>query len=640
MEVGMKLIHADFEVLKRKVSFDEVTRKLYGEAMTQADMIAAADFPALPIEEGDYVKKVDDQYTDEYLKILQVYDDTTWLFERAFRKLAFAYKMTGERKYLDKYEEAIDKCLRNPRWGPKGNEYDHCSSRTLRALCVSLTWLGDDLAADKTEKICARMKEEVLGFEYKYRRMGDDYPIGPNDHQSKDLSGAACGAWFLMAREPAMKVYFDRFVSLFRDKLIEETIAEDGGWPDGWSFVLYALMDMIALFEVIEDGTGADLTCHPRMQRTCDFFLNAMWQHECNIPDEEVLQPKYAFCHGVFWMAATYRRKDMQFVAKNALLQGQVDFDFCDYAFICYDESLEAQELCQGGASFTRSVGWGRLGWGTNTESIYLWLKSGAADAFCRNNQNGLVLTAFGRQLFSEVTLPKVGYRKLWKCVYEEGLWTTKCATALLVNGQNQLKNRYGEDWGPIMKFHNPNREKWGDEDAWWFDFEAPKAPFGRIAEAENTDGTAMLVGRADRCHGDLLTGYTRTCIMTRDGLIVIVDTLIPTDKAKDFQFRANTGYAFYLKDNDRAAITAGEVHSDILFIYKGDYTVSVDKWAFNPGPGNYLTGDFKLQGGKARLITVLHPYCDGKEHTLTAGLQKEWLEVRFDDKSYKFEVG
>lgn len=636
----MKLIHADFDALRKKITFNTVTQKLYSEAMEQVDKILADDFPSSPIEDGSYVKKVNDHYTGEYLKVLQEYDVTSWLYERAFRKLAFAYMMTGERKYLDKYELAIDKCLQNPYWGPKGNEYDHCSSRMLRSLCVSLTWLGDALSGERFNKICDRMKIEVRGFEKKYSRMGDDYPIGPNDHQSKDLSGSGSAAWFLMAREPAeQKPYFGRFVYLFREKLIEETIGEDGGWPDGWTCTLYALMDMIAFFEVIEDATGENLTAHPRMQRTCDFFICAMSQHKCNTANG-VIQPKYAYCHGPFWMAAAYRRKDLQFIAIDSLMQGRVDYDYCDYAFICYDETLEAQEFCGDGAMFARSVGWGRLGWGTNTGSVYLWLKSGPADAFCRNNQNGILLTAYGRQLFSDVSLPpKTGYQALWKCVYEDGLWTTKCASAILVNGQNQLKNRYGEDWGPIMKFHNPNRQKWGDEDAWWFDFEAPKAPLGRITGTKIADGAATLAGRADKCHGDLLQGYSRCCTMTRDGLIIIVDTLLPTDKASSFQFRANTAYKFYIKDKDRAAITAGDVSSDVLFLYDGDYSVSVDEWAFNPASGNYLTGDFKLKGNKAQLITLLRPYCDGKEHALDARLADRLLSVSFDSKLYEFDL-
>lgn len=637
----MKLFQVDFEALKKKIPVNAVTRKLYSEAMAQADGILALDFPSGPIKEDNSVKKVKDRYTGEYLKVLQEFDATSWLYERAFRKLAFAYKMTGEKKYLAKYEEAVDRCLQNPYWGPKGSEYDHCSSRILRALSVSLTWLGNAPGAERTEKICDRLKTEVIGFERKYRRMGEDYPIGPNDHQSKDLSGAGCAAWFLTARgHEGMKPYFERFVSLFRDKLTEETIGEDGGWPDGWVCVLYALMDMIAFLEVIEAATGVNLANHPRLQRTYDFFIGAMSQHRCDKTVEGVEQPRYAYCHVPFWMAAAYRRKDVQFVAMNSILLGQVDFDFCDYAFICCDETLEAQEFCQGGVLFTRSVGWGRLGWGTNTESVYLWLKSGTADAFCRNNQNGILVTAYGRQLFSDVVLPPgAGYEALWKCVYEDGLWTTRCATALLVNGQNQLKNRYGEDWGPIMKFHSPNRKKWGDEDAWWFDLEEPKAALGRITGARDDGETSTLAGRADRCYGDLLEGYTRACTMTRDGLILIVDTLLPTEKAKDFQFRANTGYAFYIKDKNRAAIRAGEVCSDILFLYDGDYSVSVDKWAFHPGNGNYLTGDFKLYGKKAQLITVLHPCCDGKEHTLDARLEGEVLLADFDGRSYKFDL-
>lgn len=635
----MKLLHADFEALRKKISLDEVAQKLYKEAISQADGINTADFPEGPIKEHCYVKKIDNLYTDEYLGVLQEYDDTSWLYERAFRKLSFAYKMTGEKKYLDKFLTALDRCLQNPFWGPKNSEYDHCSSRILRSLCVSLTWLRDVLPKDRTYGIRARMKKEVMGFYEKYRRMGDDYPIGPNDHQSKDLAGSGCAAWFLLEDEPEMKSYFDRFSFLFCEKLIGETISEDGGWPDGWACVLYALMDVIAFLEVMEEATGEDLTRSVRMQRTCDFFLGSVWQHKCGIPGEIVEQPRYAYIHTVFWMASKYGRKDLQFIAKSAVLQGLIDLDYSDYAFICYDETLKAEEYAAGGVTFTRSVGWGRLGWGTNTDSIYLWLKSGPADAFCRNNQNGLLLTAFGRQLFTEVTLQHVGYRKLWRCVYEEGLWTTKCATAILVNGQNQIRNRYGEDWGPIMRFHNPNRPKWGDEDAWWFDFEEPKAPIGRIVGARDEGDWAMLAGRSDRCFGDLLNGYTRTCIMTLDGLIVIVDTLIPGAKAMDFQFRANTGYEFVVRDRDRAAIIAREVRSDILFLYDGDYEISVGKWAFNPGPGNYLTGNFKLQGGKARLITVLHPYRGDTDHSLDAKLIGDNLEVFFDDKTRVFDL-
>jgi len=635
----MNLIMPDFEQLKKKINYDEVTRKLYDAAIAYADMTVMAEFPSEPIKEHGYIKKIDGRYTDKYLGILQEYDLTSWLYERAFRNLAFAYKMTGNRKYLDKFEEAIDRCLLNPWWGPENSEYDHCSSRILRSLYVSLSWLGSDLSRDHMERITKRMKKEVIGFEEKYSRMGDDYPIGPNDHQSKDLSGAGCAAWFLSKNDPAMKLKLQRFVSLFSDKLIDETIGDDGGWPDGCMCVLYALMDAISFIEVIKESTGKDLTQHPKLKRTCDFFIGTIPLHNRSVGEEKT-PVIYPYIHAMFWMASMYRREDIQFVARNAVISGMADLDFSAYAFICYDETLKAQEYSGNGVLFTKSVGWGRLGWGNNADSVYLWLKSGPADAFCRNNQNGILLTAFGRQLFSDVTLPKVGYQKLWKCVYEEGLWTTKCATALLVNGHNQKRNRYGEDWGPIMKFHNPNREKWGDEDAWWFDFEEPKAPLGRIAGGWCDDNTAVIKGRADRCYGDLLSGYTRTCIMTRDGLIIIVDLIIPNENTKDFQFRANSSYTFSVKDKSRAAIFAREVRSDILFLYNGDFNISAGEWPFNPGTGSYLTGDFKVKDDeKARLITILKPYRDNNEHALNAWIDRDYLTVVFDNDEHKFDL-
>ena len=635
----MELLTADFENLKKKISYDEITQKLFKEAIANADIFAMMDFPSQPILERSYIKKMHERYTDEYLNILQEYDSTSWLYERAFRNLAFAYKMTGQRKYLDKFEQAIDRCLVNPFWGPKNSEYDHCSSRILRSLCVSLTWLGDDLSSDSMDRITERMRKEVLGFVNKYSRMGDDYPIGPNDHQSKDLSGAGCAAWFLSRRDKSMNAWLQRFISLFSDKLIDETIGEDGGWPDGWSCVLYALMDAISFIEVIRKSTGKNIAQHPKMKHTCDFFIGAVPLHKYRGAEQETTPSIFPYIHAMFWMAGVYKRKDIQYVAKNAVMSGLADLDFCAYAFICYDETLKAQEYSGDGVLFTKSVGWGRLGWGTNTESVYLWLKSGAVDAFCRNNQNGLLVTAFGRQLFSDVTLRNVGYRKLWNCVYDDGLWTTKCSTALLINGQNQLRNRYGEDWSPIIKFHTPNREKWGDEDAWWFDFEEPKAPLGRITGAWCDDRTAIIKGRADRCYGDLLSGYTRTCIMARDGLIVIIDSLIPNKNTKDFQFRANSAYTFSVKDNCRAAISAEDVNSDILFLYDGDFEISVGKWPFNPDYGSYLTGDFKIKGDKAQLITILKPYKDNEEHMLKAWLDGNCLSVSFDSELVQLKL-
>ncbi|NLY18470.1 MAG: hypothetical protein GX045_05895 [Clostridiaceae bacterium] len=189
------------------------------------------------------------------------------------------------------------------------------------------------------------------------------------------------------------------------------------------------------------------------------------------------------------------------------------------------------------------------------------------------------------------------------------------------------------------MKFHNPNREKWGDEDAWWFDFEEPKAPLGRIVGGWSDDSTAVLKGRADKCYGNLLSGYTRTCIMTRDGLVIIIDSTIPNENTIDFQFRANSPYTFSVKDGSRAAVTAGEVKSDILFLYDGDYKISVDRWPFKPDEGSYLTGDFKIKGKKAQLITILKPYRDDREHILNAWVKGNCLTVTFDNDVHKFDL-
>jgi hypothetical protein len=623
----VKLIQADFSAVKSKAEADPIAQKLVREALSQADELAAAEFPSAPIRQRDYAKRIDGHYSETYLEILQEYDRTSWLYDRAFRKLAFAYKLTGDSRYLAKFEQALHRCVLNETWGPKGNEYDHCSSRILRSLSISLTWLERSVSSESLGVITERMKREVQGFYKKYERMNDDYPLGPNDHQSKDLSGAGCAAWYLMKRDPSLKRCLDRFIFLFQNKLLEETIEKDGGWPDGWACVLYALMDAAPFLEVIEDCTGVDLTRETRLRNTCDFFIVGLPLHT----EEAENQALYRYAHTVFWLAAAYQRRDIQFIAER-MVHTPVKRDFNEYAVIYYDEKLKAEEFAGGGMIMTRSVGWGRLGWGTNTDQVYLWLKSGPTDAFCRNNQNGIYLTAFGRKLLHDVTLAGVSYRTLWKCVYEEGLWTTKCANALLVNGQNQIRNRYGEDWGPIMKFHQPNRNKWGDDDAWWFDYEAPKAALGRLVGASGGDDTASVSGRADRCYGDLLSGYTRTCLMTKDGIVVIADRLVPTEQARNFQFRLNTPYRFCITAANRAAVIAEEVRSDIVILYDGDFTLSVQEWPFDPNRGQYLTADFPLQGHgePVQLVTVMRPCRSTPEQQFSAALHGDRLVVRY----------
>lgn len=64
------------------------------------------------------------------------------------------------------------------------------------------------------------------------------------------------------------------------------------------------------------------------MQRACDFFITPSSQHNCYINNEDVKQPQYSYCYGIFGLLTSHNRKDLQFLAKQAILKGQVDYDF------------------------------------------------------------------------------------------------------------------------------------------------------------------------------------------------------------------------------------------------------------------------------------------------------------------------
>jgi len=595
----MDIFKPDFKEMQEKISADAMSSDLYQRAISYADKTLDVELPDKPFTVFSDPCMKDGRFTPEFLVHLQVYDEVSWLFERAFTALAFAYKMTGNHVYLEKWLQCVDSCFLNSVWGPDASKYDHCSSRLCRALSISAAWLENDIPEEVHERIDLRLGIEVDGFIDTYARSGDMYPLGPNDHQSKSVAGAGTAALYLSERGfKDRKADMDRLVFLF-EKLLPETVTPEGGWIDGYDFYYYAMMDCVFFLDLLKVFTGRDLIFHPGMREAAVHSLYALGTHS----DINVTSP-YVF----FWLQDRYEIPAVN-VAEHMLSQGTFEDQHAPYAFMFYQTEPVPTPLADS-AHVAMDFGLGRLGKGYNNKSVYLWMRSGPAEAFCRNNQNGLLLTAYGKRiLYNTVMVKKVGYVKLWDIVYEHGLWLTGKSTSLMVNGQDQLKNRYGEDWEPIKKFHKPGRPKWDDDTMWWFDYEEPKEALGRFIGASDTGNAQFMSASADKVFGTAVSRYTRHCAMLDQNLIVIVDCLQAESGAEIISFRGNTPCKFS-QTNGQIDINAdNEAYAAISFAATSDLEITCGIWEFQPDTGGYFTAEFGAKQGLNILITTIQ--CD-----------------------------
>jgi len=634
----MDIFKLDFNELKKKINADPMASDMYQRAISYADSALEFELPDEPVQDTyDGPCKVDGRFSLDWIEQLYKFDKVSWLFERSFTALAFAYKMTGKTSYLDKWIACVDSCFINPAWGPKvpylSGKYDHCSSRLSRALPIATAWLQNDLTDEILDRIDERLGIEIDGFIETYARSGDLYPLGPNDHQSKAIAGAGMSALYLTGRgSKGREADLERLIYLF-EKLLPETVTPEGGWIDGYDFYYYAMMDCVFFLDTLKAHTGQDLIFYPGMREAAQHSLYGLGAHK-----GFAASSPYVF----FWTADRYNMPEALRVPEYMLKHGTFEDMHAPYAFIFYNPDLPVEHLKKT-VNIAQDFGLGRIGRGFGDDGVYLWMKSGPAEAFCRNNQNGIQLSAFGKRLLYNTVLQPGDPSRLWDTVFKYGLWLTGKSNSIIVNGQDQLKNLYGEDWEPIKKFHKPGRPKWDDDTMWWFDYEEPKESFGRFIGASDTGDAQFMSASADTVFGPEISRYTRHCAVLGQNLIVIADCLQAEDGAETIAFRGNTPCKITQNDGQIDLNADEEAYATLSFTATSDLEITNDVWEFQPETGGYFTAELKAKKGLNILITVIQcsksTIADQNKINLTEQNGKWQIKIIRDKDEYELSL-
>jgi len=607
----MDIFKPDFDAIKEKITKTSLAKELYKKANDGANELLDAELPTEPLEVYNERCMKDGKFTEEFLKHIQLYDIRSQFFGNAFSTLAFAYRMTGKKDYLDRWLACVDSCFLSDPWGPGACKYDHCSELLCRALSVSTGWLMDDLAPDMIKRIDTRLAKEVNGFIETYARAGDLYPLGPNGHQSRAIAGSGTAAVFLASRHSKYEPALERLIYLFK-KLLPETVTPEGGWLDGYDHFSGQIIDCIFFMEALKEHRGIDLTGSPGLKEAALHFVYAFSVQKGVIANIQVL----------FWLAKAYDIPEVLYIAERLTIDNDFYKNCAAIALLFYDPDQKSVSPPDR-VHIVKDFGLGRLGEGYDHDNVYLWMRSGPAEAFCRNNQNGILLTAYGTQLLGNTVLHNPGYVRGWEIVYKYGLYLTRNATALMINGQDQLKHRYGEDWEPIKKFHKPGRPKWDDDTMWWFDYEEPKEQYGQFIGGSDNGNIWKMSASADKVFGELVSAYTRHCALINKRLVVIVDHVKANTGVETIWFRGNSAKKVSVKETNVMIEAEDGVNARAAFAGTASIDVSAEVWEFQPEIGGYFTAKMEAQPGDNILVSVIWPGKETLSENVSVSLEK-----------------
>jgi hypothetical protein len=244
--------------------------------------------------------------------------------------LALQYRLTGDRRYLDRAVLEMREVCAWEDWGPK-----HFLDTAEMAYGVALgyTWLYDDLDAPDRALIETGLLNNALalapdsylegkGRSGQWRAMGEG--TAKNNWNFVCNSGLLAAAYALKHKEPDLaRVVEEGAVKSL--PLAMDSYKPDGAWPEGptyWSYGTAYLVGALALLE--ENGDAAGLADRPGFKDTLPFAVHVVGPTRVGYnfadggppPDSKLAVAAFS------WLAQRNNAEDMVAIARDRLARG------------------------------------------------------------------------------------------------------------------------------------------------------------------------------------------------------------------------------------------------------------------------------------------------------------------------------
>ena len=493
---------------------------------------------------------------------------------------AFAYVMTGQKRYADRAIQEIEALLDCPHWVEthvvrkgKLRTLDRVTARVAFVMAVAYDWLYDDLTPDQRERIrrdtaqkaivplLRAASEKRIGWLSWYRgnwAMGTYGQIGTAAlaflGEEKDAP-----KWLALATEHV------------RRGLAEG--GRDGGWGEGLQYYAAAWSPPCKFAYALKRVTegGENLFDHEFLRNTYQFPLYFL------MPDRKLFV-RFGNCsigpsasaYFLFFNATEHQNQYAQWMAGLGISEMWGTFRTI-YAFIAYDHRLDPKPPTNlPPAKHFRGVDWAvfRSGW-ESPDDVFFAFKGGTGDwDHIHGDFNSFTLYAYGSRL-----LVDLGYvHDVWGC-------RTEAHNTIRVNDKDQFPHTR-----PAGGARKPEH-------------------FCRISEFVHTEFYDHLIGDATTAYDpNDVEKATREVMYIRPDTFAIFDDVLTT-RPLDVDWSVHT-YGDLALNGDVITVTQDDAAVDIVVVQPQTFTHEI----LSKKNDTFIKIRRSDKETRSRFLTVLRP--------------------------------
>lgn len=261
---------------------------------------------------------------------------------------SLAYRLTGEKRYLEGAEKWINQTCAYPQW-ENPERPDLATGHTMMALGLAYDWLYDDLSPQTRATLKARMMSEGTHL---YQFVNQDARNYWNrswlqNHMWIAVSGMACVAMALFDEESSVIPWLERANDHFSTTM--SMLPSDGVNHEGVDYFFYGMESLFMYTYLSKTVLGADMFQTEFFQNVTDWLLYSFYPRESW--NENGYFHTFADCTGtgnvldqmVYLVANETGDKRAQWLAKE-LGEAGLTGNHSYLSLLWYDPSFEAEQ--------------------------------------------------------------------------------------------------------------------------------------------------------------------------------------------------------------------------------------------------------------------------------------------------------
>ncbi len=185
---------------------------------------------------------------------------------------AYAYRMTGQAKYLARAEANINTVCDFADWNAKKHFLD--VGEMAAGVALGYDWLYHDLSAATKAKVVDRINKYAF-YPAENKIWNLDFFAADNNWNQVCIGGLLCGALAVYEDLPGQAEKIIEKCLLQNKRAMENIYSPDGNYPEGYGYWGYGTLYQVLIIGILESCIGHDagLAAVPGFDKTAEYML-------------------------------------------------------------------------------------------------------------------------------------------------------------------------------------------------------------------------------------------------------------------------------------------------------------------------------------------------------------------------------